>query len=99
MINENSKKNLKPFKKGDDPRRCKKGKQALPDLKELMEELGDEGIKAVVQALYTQAKKGNVKAIQEVLDRYYGKSKQSIDLDVKGEITNIVSLGSGKKPE
>lgn len=69
-------KHLKPFKKGDDPRRCKRGKQALPDLKELIEAIGDEGMEVIVQALFNQAKKGNIKAIQELFDRYYGKVKQ-----------------------
>lgn len=69
-------KHLKPFKKGYDPRRCKRGKQALPDLKELIEAIGDEGMEVIVQALFNQAKKGNIKAIQELFDRYYGKVKQ-----------------------
>ena len=88
VIERPQNKNLKPFKKGDDPRRCKRGKQKLPDLYELLEELGGEGIREVIKALHTQAKKGNVKAIQELLDRYYGKSQQSIDLSTKGESLN-----------
>jgi hypothetical protein len=91
-------KHLKPFKKGDDPRRSKKGRQKFPDIKELLEALGDDGMEAVIKALHTQAKKGNVKAIQEVLDRYYGKVKQ--DIGIEGEITtNIINLGGGQKPE
>lgn len=90
--------NLKNFKKGDDPRRCKKGKQALPDLKDLLEELGDEGMREVIKALHVQAKKGNIKAIDVLLDRYYGKVSQ--DLKLSGEVTtNVLNLGSGKKPE
>lgn len=81
-------KHLKPFKKGDDPRRCKKGKQAFPDLKELIEDLGSEGMEVVIQALFTQAKKGNVKAIQELLDRYYGKVKQeNTNINLNTEVT------------
>ena len=64
------------------------GRPKLPDLKSLIEDMGEDNIKAVVEALYKQAKKGNVKAIQEVLDRYYGKSQQSIDISTKGESLN-----------
>ena len=93
MVNENSKKNLKPFKKGKDPRRNTKGKKALPDLKDLIEELGDEGMKAVITALHAQAKKGNVKAIEALLDRYYGKTAQAIDLSSKdGTMKPIIGI-------
>jgi hypothetical protein len=84
-------KHLKPFKKGDDPRRCKKGKQALPNLDDLIEELGDEGMRAVITALHKQAKRGNVKAIETLLDRYYGKVKQGHDLTTNGESFNDLS--------
>lgn len=56
-----------------------KGRPKLPDLKDLIEELGDDGMKAVIEALHKQAKKGNVKAIETLLDRYYGKVKQEVD--------------------
>lgn len=80
-MNDKSLKNLKPFKKGKDERRNLKGRPKLPVLKELIEEIGETDMRAVVNALYTQAKRGNVKAIQEVLDRYYGKVSQHLDFD------------------
>lgn len=71
---------LKPFKKGSDERRNLKGRPKLPDLADLIiEEVGDKGYREVITALLKQAKKGNVKAIQEILDRGYGKAPQRHD--------------------
>lgn len=75
MANEQ---NLKPFKKGFDERREGNGRKSWPDLKEAIEKNGD--LDDVLKALYKQAQKGNVKAIQEIFDRYYGKSGQKIEL-------------------
>lgn len=84
--------NLKPFKKGNDPRRNLKGAPpVLPGLKEALEKVlteqkdGMTGLEAVFVALRTKAIRGDVRAIQEILDRYYGKVKQEFDLSNKGE--------------
>jgi hypothetical protein len=66
--------NLKPFKKGHDERRNMKGAPSkIPSLDQLLAEvLGEEkeGIEAV---------KGDTKAAEILLDRAYGKAKQTID--------------------
>lgn len=81
MANEQ---NLKPFKKGYDKRREGNGRKKWPDLKEAIEDIDGDGLKSVLKALHTQAKNGNVRAIQEILDRYYGKPKQ--DIGISGEV-------------
>lgn len=80
--------NLKPFKKGKDERRNIKGRpKKLPELDVLLEEiLGEENggmtaAKKMLNALYTKACKGDVKAAELLLDRAYGKTKQPIDLN------------------
>lgn len=81
--------NLKPFKKGDDPRRNLKGQpKKLPNLDTLLADLlGDEDddkseAMAVLRSLLVQAKKGNVRAIEVMLERAYGKPKQTVDQNI-----------------
>lgn len=81
--------NLKPFKKGNDPRRNLKGQpKKIPNLDKLLADLlGDEDddkseAKSVLRALLVQAKKGNVRAIEVLLERAYGKPKQTIDNNI-----------------
>ena len=83
----------KPFVKGD-PRINRKGApKKLPALDELLAEvLGEEkdGItaaEAILKALRLKAAKGDVRAIEVMLDRAYGRAKQSLEL--KGTIEAI----------
>ncbi len=83
----------KPFTKGD-PRINKKGRpKTLPDLKELLTQvLGDQDedgktyMEAILIMLRNRAlgttKEGDPKAGAELMDRAYGKSKQSQELDI-----------------
>lgn len=84
--------NLKPFKKGYDERRSKTGRpKKLPQLDVLLAEvLGDteEGkthAQQILEALRRKAKSGDVKAAQLLLDRGYGKAKESLDITTNGE--------------
>lgn len=97
MANE---KNLKPFKKGNDPNRNLNGRPPkLPHIDKLIEEvLGEEkdGIsaaKVILMALRQKATKGDVRAAEILLDRAYGKLKVNIDHSTLGEkiITVIAS--------
>lgn len=91
MVNKRSLNNLKPFKKGHDPRRNLNGAPPMPDIREAMIELlsepeeGKTKLRNVLDALYKRAVKGDIRAVQEVLDRMYGKSRQSVDVTSGGE--------------
>lgn len=86
-VSEKSLKNLNPAKKGEV--RNPKGKPCkLPELDKLLADvLGEEkdGITAgevILKALRAKAAKGDVRAAEVLLDRAYGKSKQTMDVSV-----------------
>jgi len=68
-----------------------KGRPKLPDLKAAMaavlaeEKDGMTALDAVLKALRAKATKGDVRAAQELLDRAFGRAKQSIDHTTAGE--------------
>ncbi len=71
------------FKKGQTGN--PKGRPKLPDLKEAMAKLlaeekdGKQAIDIILMALRAKAAKGDVRAAQELMDRAFGKAKQSIE--------------------
>lgn len=78
--------NLKPFKKGHDERRNMKGAPVkIPSIEKLLadvlgeEKNGIEAAKAILLALRRKAFNGDTKAAEILLDRAYGKAKQTID--------------------
>ena len=94
----NKPENLKPFKKGYDPRRHIKQKGEI-SLKTIFEEaqkrvvkklrLGEDPNEAdieIIVTLYREGLKGNIPAIEKILERRFGKVKESIE------------LGSGETP-
>jgi len=72
----------------------------LPKLDELLADVlgedkdGIEAAKAILMALRAKAAKGDVRAAEVLLDRAYGKSKQTVDLNHSGGI-NIVFEKAG----
>ena len=85
--------NLKGKTFKDKPERInRKGRpRVLPDLKNVIaqilseEKQGLTGLEAVIRALLVKAVKGDTRAAQELLDRYYGKATQPIDHTTAGE--------------
>jgi len=71
----------------------------LPELKAILTDILSEvrtndkgksftGLEIVLRSLHSKAAKGDVRAIQEILDRFYGKVTQQIDTTTKGESIN-----------
>ena len=84
--------NNKPFVKGQSGNPNGRPRK-LPELDKLLADvLGEEkdGIsaaEAILKALRLKAAKGDVRAIEVMLDRAYGKPKQTISADVTQSIT------------
>ena len=83
---------LIPFKKGNPGG---PGRPKLPDLKEILAKVlgaqtedGKTEAEQILEALKRQAKAGTVKASQLLLDRGFGKVKESIDITTDGEKIN-----------
>lgn len=58
------------------------------------EQNGIEAAKAILMALRKSAIKGDVRAAEVLLDRAYGKAKQTIDVDAK--VDTVVKIGYGE---
>jgi len=82
-----NKENLKPFKKGQSGNPNGRPKK-LPELDKLLADVlgeekdGIEAAKVILMALRAKAAKGDVRAAEVLLDRAYGKAKQSMDIAV-----------------
>lgn len=104
-MNGQPKEVLKPFKKGDQRINRKGRPPVLPDLKNVIAKILSEekndmtGLEAVIRALLIKAVKGDVRASQELLDRYYGKSTQPIDHTTAGEKINPIKINIYREDE
>ena len=83
---------LIPFVKGH---KGGPGRPKLPDLKEILAKVlgaengdGKTEAEAIIDAMKKRAKQGDVKATQLLLDRGFGKVKESLDITTDGEKIN-----------
>lgn len=82
MANEE---NLKPFKKGQSGNPNGRPKK-LPEVDKLLADIlseekdGITAAEAILKKLRQMAARGNLRAAEILLDRAYGKAKQSIDI-------------------
>lgn len=86
--------NLKPFEKGRSGN--PKGRPKLPDLKAAIakvladEKDGVNALDAVLMALRQKAVRGDIRAAEVLMDRGYGKARQTADINVAA--TNLEEL-------
>lgn len=82
--NPRHKENLKPFSKEYQPEKNGRPKK-LPEIDALMaivmgeDKDGITAAEAILKALRAKASKGDIRAAEVLLDRAYGKAKQTID--------------------
>jgi hypothetical protein len=87
-------KDAKPFKKGQSGNPNGRPKK-IPELDKLLADvLGEEkdgltAAEAILMKLRQMAASGNIRAAEVLLDRAYGKAKQSMDVTTGGEKLNI----------
>ncbi len=76
---------FKPGQTGNPNGRPKK----LPGLDELLGDIPESDYQAIIGALIKKAKRGDVRCAEVILDRAYGKAKQFIDMNQKGDLQMI----------
>jgi hypothetical protein len=78
--------NLKPFVKGEDPRRNMNGAPKLPELELLIAEgVSQSDLLLIVKTMAERAMKGDTRAADFIFDRGYGKAKQSTELKLNSD--------------
>jgi len=87
-VNKNPRReNLKPFKPGQSGN-PKGGPKKIPNLDKLLSDIPESDYEAIIQKLVEKAKKGDIRASEVVLDRAYGKAKESVEIS---DVTPIKS--------
>ena len=72
----------------------KNGRPKMPDLKEAIAEVvGEEGVNKIIRAIRDRANKGDTKAAELILDRFYGKLKNEMDINLPQQITINLKKG------
>lgn len=91
------------FKKGESGNPNGRPKK-MPELKEVLEKVmldeskGITAVEAIILRLRQLAIGGNLKAIEMLMDRLYGKSKEIKDINLDAKIsTPIIEFTNGKK--
>jgi hypothetical protein len=101
MANE---KNLKHFKKGESGNPNGRPRK-LPELDKLLADvMGEEkdglsAAEAILKALRAKATKGDIRAAEVLLDRAYGKAKQTIDNNLNVSQPLVITLTDSKDEE
>lgn len=101
MANE---KNLKHFKKGESGNPNGRPRK-LPELDKLLADvMGEEkdglsAAEAILKALRAKATKGDIRAAEVLLDRAYGKAKQTIDNNLNVSQPLVITLTDSKDDE
>ena len=85
------------------PRKLPKLDELLADILGSPDGSSDDTSKAkeIIEALYKQAKKGNVGAASLLMDRAYGKAQQNIKLsgNVNSENKHVIEFVDNSKPK
>jgi len=101
MANE---KNLKHFKKGESGNPNGRPRK-LPELDKLLADvMGEEkdglsAAEAILKALRAKATKGDIRAAEVLLDRAYGKAKQTIDNNLNVSQPLVITLTASNDEE
>lgn len=95
--------NLKPFKKGIDERRNTTGlNKKAPKLEDVIDTVlgevnskGESVPEVILRRLVVSAKNGSIKAAELILDRAYGKAKQSVEHSGEVTLNKVEFIKSG----
>lgn len=87
--------NLKSWKKGQSGNPKGQPKK-IPGIDKLLSDISDADYARVIRALFTKAKKGDVRAAEVLFDRAYGRPKEKVEIIGSVKSYRIVPA-SGRK--
>jgi len=101
----------KPFQKGEDQRRNLNGKpigtksfstifdEAIKEIAKKRNITPSEAEKELIVKAYLEARDGNFNFFKDLMDRKYGRAKESLDLTSGGEALGIIILPRREKKD
>jgi hypothetical protein len=86
------------FKKGESGNTKGRPKK-LPELDKLLSDIPESDYESVINKLFAMAKKGNVRAAEVILDRAYGKAKESLEVTEIQTIKSYTIVPASTRPQ
>lgn len=84
--------NLKPFPKGKSGNPSGRPRVKSVQLEKLFADVVDDHWPAILKALVAKAKRGDVRAIETLLDRRFGKVRQDMTIETENPLLALIAM-------